>query len=189
MAQVLVKTPSEGLELVRAWAGGDERAFELVFRRYEPSVRRLCYSLLRNAGDAEEATQETFLKACNAIARTAEDCDLGPWLRRIARNVCIDLRRAQMRRPVVVLADPCGPRASTEQGPEEVVAGGDPRMDVVLGRLAPQHRDAVELRFVRGLSHVEMAGVLSKSPVQVKALVHRARARLSREWMRLASPA
>jgi RNA polymerase sigma-70 factor, ECF subfamily len=175
--------------LIRAWSAGDERAFEQLFRRHEPSVRKVCYSLLRNRGDAEEATQETFLKACKAIARTAEDCDLGPWLKSIARNVCIDQQRARMRRPVLLVADPCGVRPATERGPEEVVAGGDPRMDVVLEKLAPQHRDAVELRFVRGLSHVEMAGVLAKSPGQVKALVHRARARLSSEWTRIASPA
>ena len=175
--------------LVRAWAGGDERAFEVIFRYYEPAVRRLCVSFLHNPGDAEEATQETFLKACNAIDRVSEACNLEPWLKCIARNVCIDHRRSRVRRPVLVVADPCGSMPALEEGPEEVVAGGDPRMDVVLGRLAPQHRDAVELRFVRGLSHLEMAGVLSKSPVQVKALVHRARARLSHEWSRLASPA
>lgn len=174
-------------ELVSRWSNGDERAFEIVFLRYEPAVAKVCRSFLRNAGDAEEATQETFLKACAAIGRMGPECNLEPWLKRIARNVCIDLQRARQRRPVLVVAELHPGCHSTEESPEEVIAGGDPRVDIVLGKLTPQHRHAVELRFVRGLSHVEMAGVMRKSPLQVKALVHRARARLSHEWIKLAS--
>jgi RNA polymerase sigma-70 factor, ECF subfamily len=174
--------------LVAAWAGGDERAFEVVFRRQEKAIRRLCRGMLRDAAEAEEATQETFLKAWMAVGRTNGDGNLEAWLRRIARNVCLDNLRAKRRRPV---ASPMARLsiATTERGPEELIAGGDPRVETVLRRLAPQHRAAVELRFISGLSHVEMASALAKSPVQIKALVHRARIRLSHEWSRLASPA
>ena len=174
--------------LAAAWARGDERAFEVVFRRQEKAIRRLCRGILRDAAEAEEATQETFLKAWIAAGRTDDDCNLEAWLKRIARNVCLDNLRAKRRRPV---SSPMARLsiATTESGPEELIAGGDPRVETVLRRLAPQHRAAVELRFMSGLSHVEMASALAKSPVQVKALVHRARARLSDEWWRLASSA
>jgi RNA polymerase sigma-70 factor, ECF subfamily len=175
--------------LIHAWAGGDHSAFEVVFRRYEPLIKRSCRRILRNSSDAEEATQETFIKACKAIHASNPDTALGPWLRRIARNVCVDQLRARSRRPVAALDAPFPSRASTEPSPEEIVAGGDPRLDAVLDRLAPVHRAAVEMRFIMGMSHKEMAGVLSSSPVRVKALVHRARTRFSLEWASLASAA
>lgn len=175
--------------LVAAWARGDQRAFEVLFRRYEPMVARSCRRLLVNASDAEEAVQETFLKACRAVATLDPGVRLEPWLRRIARNVCLDQLRACARQRVTVVGELPQACVAADPTPEEAVAGGDPRLDLVLERLTPAHRTAVEMRFIEGLSHEEMAGALASSPLRVKALVHRARARLSCEWAALASTA
>lgn len=175
--------------LVSARRRGDQRAFEALFRRYQPVVGRACRRALVDAGDAEEAVQETFLKAWKAVGSLHSAAPFEPWLRCIARNVCLDHLRAGARRRVTVVGDLPEGRPGAEPTPEEVVAGGDPRLDLVLARLAPAHRAAVEMRFVDGLSHAEMAGALASSPLRVKALVHRARARLSYEWAAFASTA
>jgi RNA polymerase sigma-70 factor, ECF subfamily len=166
--------------LVRAVCLGDDRAFEIIVHRYERSIRRICARRLRGSEDVEEAVQDTFIKAYRAFP--AMECEnLGGWLARIAGHVCIDRIRRDATRPssIPIVA---GGWAATVAGPEDIVAVGDPRVDVALEALSEDHRTAVELRFMYDLSHQEMAAAMSKSASQVKALVHRAKARLRAEW-------
>lgn len=178
--------PIDESSLIAAWARGEQRAFEEIFVRYRPLVRNLCKRWLHDIGDADEAVQETFLKACGGIGVVDEDCVLEAWLRRIARNVCIDQLRRRSRRPILIDCE-LGLHALHSAGPDEIVAGGDPRLQVALDNLAPHHRIAVQLRFLWGLSHKEIGSTLAKSPAQVKALLHRAKLRLLEEWDRAAA--
>lgn len=166
--------------LVRAAAVGDERAFDAIFACYEEMVRRICTRYLRVPEDVDETIQDTFLKAHFALP-TMHCENLPGWLARIARHVSIDRIRKNAAGPTSIpIIDEA--HAGFEAGPEEVVAGGDPRIDIVLSRLSPEHRLAVELRFIDDMSHREMAVAMRKSAGQVKALVHRAKGRLRDEW-------
>jgi RNA polymerase sigma-70 factor, ECF subfamily len=167
--------------LVTAFQAGQDRAFDEIFRRYHGRVAAVCTRMLRSPQDAEEATQETFLKAYQALGRFNGNFYLGAWLSRIATNVCVDQLRSRSRTNLVALPDEPDDLV-TVKGPEEIVAGGIPRMDQAIRQIQPLHASALALRAVQGLSHQEIAGRLRMTPTQVKALLHRARGSLRRAW-------
>lgn len=171
-------------DLVVAFQSGDEKAYDEVYRRYTGRVRRICVRMLGNTQDADEAVQETFLKAYQALGRFNGSYQLGAWLARIAANVCVDHVRFRARSARLVSLDADHETIKTEKGPEELFAGSDPRLETAIGNIQPLHAEALKLRALGGLSHEEMAGKLSMTPAQVKALLHRARTSFKRAWDR-----
>ena len=97
---------------------GDPDAVRVVFRAYGRLVYAVAYRVLGNRGLAEEATQQTFVKAWRAAGSLDESRDMGPWLATIARRVAIDVYRSEAHRS----ADPI-----------ESVAPGDPALGVATG--------------------------------------------------------
>ena len=85
-----------GTALIRRCQQGDGLAVEVLVRRYQNYVYRLCYLVMRNEQDAEDMTQETFIRACRALPRfeIREGISFEAWLYRIAVNCC----RSRMRR-------------------------------------------------------------------------------------------
>lgn len=160
-------------DLVVAFKSGDGQAYDEIYRRHSPKIRFVCSRRLGHTHDAEEAVQETFLRAYQALGRFNGQYKLGSWLNRIAINVCIDELRSRYRTEVV---KPIGDHElGAEQGPDDMVAAQRPEVIAALGELKPMHADALKLRVVHGLSHEELAEQLSISPNQVKSLLHRAR--------------
>ncbi len=157
-------------------------AFEVIYRRYAPRVRLICRRALIDNGDAQEATQETFLKAYRYLGSFRGTYELGAWLARIASNVCIDQVRRNVRVPRSVPLAPEHESLSTPKGIEDLSLSDSSRLDDATHRLAPQHSLALRLRLVGGYSYKEMAAELDLSPAQVKALLHRARRALKRAW-------
>ena len=176
--------PDWDRELVRTFQRGDESAYEEIYGRYRDRVYSVCFRMLGRAPEAEEATQETFLRAYQALGRFNGRYYLGAWLSRIAANVCLDLLRTRSRTTLVALPDDLEDR-ETEPGPEDVVVGDHPRLEAAIDSIQPLHASALRLRAVQGLSHQEMAHHLAMTPSQVKALLHRARASLRRAWDRV----
>lgn len=168
--------------LVQSYQAGDRAAYDEIYRRYTDRVRRTCARILPNPQDAEEATQEAFLRAYQALGRFNGSYQLGAWLARIAANVSIDLLRSRGRSAHLVGLPTEAELAETQRGPEELVAGGLPRVTETLEEIQPLHAQALHLRAVQGMSHDEMAGKLQMSPAQVKALLHRARRSFRRAW-------
>lgn len=128
----------------------------------------------------EEAVQETFLRAFRALGRFNGDFRVGPWLVRIATNVCWDLGRKKARSPELValphdinIEDDPGTLVGLEEtGP---VAS-------TLAKMAPEQARALELAIVHGLSHAEIGATFGRSPGQVKALLFRARRAFEKFW-------
>jgi RNA polymerase sigma-70 factor, ECF subfamily len=168
--------------LVQTFQAGERAAYDEIYIRYRDRVRRTCARILPNPQDAEEATQEAFLRAYQALGRFNGSYQLGAWLTRIAANVSIDLLRSRSRSAHLVGLPSEGELAETQRGPEDLVAGGHPRVDEALEEIQPLHAQALQLRAVHGMSHDEMAGRLHMSPAQVKALLHRARRSFKRAW-------
>lgn len=169
-------------ELVQAFQEGRRDAYDEIFRLYSPRIRRVCSRMLKNPQDVDEATQETFLKAYQALGRFNGQYQLGAWLSRIASNVCLDQIRARSRNAVQVSLSDEHEAAGTERGPEDIVVGEHPRIHEAIAEIQPLHAQALKLRALRGLSHREMAGELHMTPAQVKALLHRARSSFRRAW-------
>ena len=168
-------------ELVLAFQAGDDAAFDELYRRHHERVARVCYRFMNNRPDAEEAAQEAFLKAFQALPRFNGQFQVGAWLARIAANVCVDNLRVKSRTHLVAL--PSDDRNSLiEHGPEEVLLGKYPEIDIAIDNIQPLHANALKMRALEGLSHIEMAGALDMTPSQVKALLHRARSSFKKAW-------
>ena len=175
-------------DLTIAFKAGSEDAYSVIYGRYRLRVESICRRMLGNRDDAQEATQEAFLRVFQALHSFNGRYQLGAWITRIATNVCLDALRARTRRP----ADPA-PIDELELGAHEVETDSDPeffvirraesrRVRKVLEGLPPLHRAAIVLRDFEGMSYDEVASVLDLSPCQVKALIHRARQGFKRSW-------
>jgi len=171
--------------LVRALAG-DELAFTRVVEKYERPVFNLCYRMLGNAGDAEDAAQETFLRAYKSLNRYDRTRSFITWLLSIASHYCIDqLRKRRFTsfsiddedHAWLVLADP-GPN------PEKSFTTSEKQAQVqeLLETLGPKDRSAVIMRYWYNYSYEEIAEALSLTISAVKSRLHRARKELAVGW-------
>jgi RNA polymerase sigma-70 factor (ECF subfamily) len=164
----------EDKELVLAFQGGEKSAYDALYRRHARRVGAICLRILNNRDDAEEATQETFLRAYEALSRFNGEYRVGAWLNRIATNVCLDGLRRRANSPQALASDPPDGLPTPEAVAER---GGFSR---AMERLPPRHASVIRLRAVEDLTYHEMAERLEMSPSQVKSLLFRARASLRR---------
>jgi RNA polymerase sigma-70 factor (ECF subfamily) len=172
----------ETRDLIRRCQRGDALAIEALLRRYQNYVFRLCFLVMRNEQDAEDMTQETFMRACRALPRfeIREGTSFEAWLYRIAVNCC----RSRMRRKwyqVLPWPDPA-PKivAPPEAQPDRMVEQGEWRDEIVdaIHSLGEKHRLVVILRYYAGLSNEEIAQTLRIPSGTVRSRLHTARQRL-----------
>jgi RNA polymerase sigma-70 factor (ECF subfamily) len=144
--------------VIERWRAGDRDAFEEVMDRYGLQLLRTARLILRDPSLAEDAIQETFLKAWQRIG-SLRDEDPGPWLTRIAMNESISLYR---RRHRFQAPEPLGERLG---GPRHDVSS-EARLDLThaLDRLTAEQRAAVALHYYQDLS-VEDSARMLKVPV------------------------
>ena len=146
--------------------------------QYEESLLRMCFACLNDAALAEDAVQETFLKAYRALNRFRGDAEEKTWLLRIAINTCRDLRRSAWFRHVdrKVTLDGLGEPASAQEWSE----WDDTLTRAVMG-LRPKYREAVLLCCYQGLTGQEAASVLKISRSAVMNRLRQAKAILRKE--------
>lgn len=168
-------------ELVVAFKAGVPSAYDEMYRRYSGRIHGVCRRMLGNSEDAREATQETFLKAYQGLPRFNGQYKLGAWLARIAANVCVDHIRRRMRSAPITPLNENHESKNVDLGPEAVVLRDAPALRA-LEDIQPLHARALELRNLEGYSHREIAQQLNMTPMQVKALLHRARLSFKRAW-------
>jgi RNA polymerase sigma factor (sigma-70 family) len=164
----------------RRFREGDAEAVRLVYRSYGRLVYAVAYRVLGNAGLAEEATQQTFLKAWRAADSLDEDREMGPWLATIARRAAIDLHRGETRRDAAPLESvaPADPALTTQpESVEALNAAWEVRRAV--GDLPPDEQEVVRLQHFEGLTHGEIAQRLELAPGTVKSRSFRAHKRLA----------
>jgi len=95
-------TDADEIGLLRAARSGSVAALEELFARHEPGLLALCRGVLNQAEDAEDAAQETFLRALRALPTFREEASLRTWLFRIALNVCLEWKRGRTACPATV---------------------------------------------------------------------------------------
>jgi len=150
------------LELLDAARGGDEGAFRRVVERHQAELHAHCYRMLGSLQDAEDALQETLLRAWRSLAGFRGGSSTGTWLYRIATNVCLD---AIGRRAKRVLPVDYAPRTARQGDPGEPLVESvwvEPYPDEVLGlkdgyagpEARYEQREAVELAFIAALQHL-----------------------------------
>ena len=175
--------PDDGA-LVAASQKGDQAAFGELVRRYQRAVHRLAWSLTRNASDADDLAQETFVRAWGAIGRFETGQPLYPWLARIVTNQAFSLFRHRRRRPETSIEPlvEAGQQWGVEDDPAEHVASGEREalLRDCFGQLAEEHQAVLALRAVQDLSYDEIASALSVPVGTVMSRLSRARAELRR---------
>ncbi len=162
----------------------DADAFRAIFDLHAPSIFRFLVDLLGDGGDADEGTQETFVRAYDRLHSLRDSERLLPWLLGIARNVSLEHRRS--RRRLVALASNEADEAELAElpvdafTPESLLLSREElaRVGAALGQLSEGRRAALLLRFDHGLPYEEIAGVLGWSLSKAKVEVHRARIQL-----------
>lgn len=164
---------------------GDRDAFAQLVERYQTPVYNLAYRMLGDANDAEDAAQETFLRAYAQLQRFHGDQKFASWLLSIAAHYCIDRLRRRTRFLWLSLDDDALSEALTTDAPEpedETLRREDAReIERLLERLSPAHRLVVVLRYWYDQSVEEIARTTGDSVGAVKVKLHRARRALERE--------
>jgi RNA polymerase sigma-70 factor (ECF subfamily) len=153
-------------------AEGDDAAFELIVRRHTDAVWRFARSTLRDDGSAEEAVQDTFLKAHRALGSFRGDAALRTWLISICHRTCID-RLRRKRFDVVPLEEVREQRARDDQHELRLW------LEQALAELPEDERQAFTLVHVLGYSREEAAEIVEVPPSTMRSRVGRARERLA----------
>ena len=156
---------------------GDINAFTSLVEAYQKPVYNLCYRMLGNADDAEDAAQETFLRAYQSLKRYDTSRSFSTWLLSIAAHYCIDRIRRQRYRilsfeelPVPDIADDSPSVASRLDRKEE-----HEQVQALLNSLNPVDRAAMVMYYWYDLSYEEICKELGFSISQLKSRMHRAR--------------
>jgi RNA polymerase sigma-70 factor (ECF subfamily) len=148
---------------------------------YQRPVYNLCYRMLGNAQDAEDAAQETFLRAYKSLGRYDHSRPFSTWLLSIAAHHCID--QIRRRRAVVVSIEdlPLQDLPDREMSVEGRVGRKEEERKVraLLNRLEPTDRALVVMYYWNDLSYKEICQALNLSESAVKSRLHRARAALA----------
>ena len=164
--------------LVAGGLGGDEGAIRHLVDRFRDRVFGLCYRMLRHRQDAEDATQESFVRAVRSLRRWDSSRDFAPWLLAIAANRCRTLLSLRARRrtvdcDVATLPDARPAEPEMRRLAEEVLAS--------LGTLREEHRRAFVMFHVEQHSYAEIARHCGVPLGTVKTWVHRARRTLAEQ--------
>lgn len=175
------RQPAAGdAELVWLARRDDPAAWEALVRLHQAPVFHLAYLILGDAAEAEDAAQETFIRAYSALNRFDETRPLRPWLLSIAANLARNRRRSLGRYwAALQRAFQADPRPF-HPPPERTAAADARRLREAVGRLRPDGQDIVYLRYFLGLSEAETAAVLGIPPGTAKSRLSRALARLRR---------
>jgi RNA polymerase sigma-70 factor (ECF subfamily) len=163
---------------------GNQEAFTQLVETYQRPVYNLCYRMLGDPDEAEDASQETFLRVYRNIKHYDADRPFSTWLLSIAAHLCIDQLRK--RRMVVISMDttPYLDPADGAPGPEgEFFLKEDQvRVQALLKTLNPHDRAAVIMYYWYDFSYDEIARSLSLTPSAVKSRLHRARLSMAQSW-------
>lgn len=163
---------------------GDDEAFAMIVETFQRPVYNLCYRMLGDPIDAEDAAQETFWRAFQNLKRYDPARPFPTWLLSIAAHYCIDQQRKR-RMPILsidLLPEDDAPDSAPN--PEKVVGQMEEnsQMRRLLANLGPQDRAAVVLRYWYDFSEEEIARTLSLTVSAVKSRLHRSRKELASNW-------
>jgi RNA polymerase sigma-70 factor (ECF subfamily) len=165
--------------LIRLFRENELSAFEELVRKYQDKVYNLCRYMLRDSRDAQDATQDVFLKAYKALKDFRPKASLYTWIYRIAVTTCLDYirksRRASLRNEPLVEDLP-----SDKPFPDQIYESRErtEAIQLALQKLPEKLRAAIVLREIEELSYEEIAKVLHTSPGTVKSRISRAREQL-----------
>jgi len=177
---------NDDFELIERFKSGDTSAFEEIVLTYQDRIYSLCKYMLGNAHDAEDAAQDAFLKAYQALPKFQPEASLYTWLYRISTNTCIDYKRKPVFESLFGSSEEGGrlvhDRASDAPSPEKLYQSKqiDEALRESLEKLSPKLRAIIILKEIEGLSYEGIADALEISMGTVKSRIARAREELQK---------
>jgi RNA polymerase sigma-70 factor (ECF subfamily) len=177
-------------ELIQRCLDGDQQAWEAIVRQYRRRVFNVAYRFVGTHEEAEDLTQEIFLKIFKSLGTFDRRANFQTWIVSVGRNLCIDHYRSARRERATldrgVDAADLAPAATTPS-PQAVLERHDQvgLLKEALKGLSPSLRAAVLLRDIRELSYQEVAEELQLPEGTVKSRINRGRAELARQIVRL----
>jgi RNA polymerase sigma-70 factor (ECF subfamily) len=190
MAPDAASPPQEIDPLIERCLHGDQAAWETIVRLYWRKVFNIAYKFVGRHDEAEDLTQDVFLKLFKSLRTFDRRANFSTWLISVSRNLCIDhYRRVRREREsinhdvdVVTLARPSGgdtPQAMLERRDRVAI------LRAALDKLAPSLRAVIMLRDIQELSYHEIAERLEVPEGTVKSRINRGRTELARQIARL----
>jgi len=190
MASDAVSPPQEIDPLIERCLSGDQAAWEDIVRLYRRKVFNIAYKFVGRHDEAEDLTQDVFLKVFKSLRTFDRRANFSTWLISVSRNLCIDHYRSVRRErelvnhdvDVVTLARPIGgntPQAMLERRDRVAM------LRTALDKLTPSLRAAIMLRDIQELSYQEIAERLGVPEGTVKSRINRGRTELARQIARL----
>lgn len=174
--------------LVQKARRGDEDAFGELVKTYHQRVFGVVYGMLNNAEDAQEVTQQAWIKAWNKLESFKADAGFFTWMYRIATNTCLDFLRKRARTREEAMPDRFELPADAQLESAPSLASRPDReaqqdeireaFEAALEELSPEHRMAITLREVEGLSYAEIAKAMGCSKGTVMSRIFYARRKL-----------
>jgi len=179
--------PATDVELVRGALDGTESAFREIVQRYQRPIYGLIVRMVRDPARAEELAQDTFVKAFRALHTYDVQRKFSAWLLTIAHHVAIDeLRKGSLATEPLEERTDEGVRTrefADTAAPTPALVAERAELGVVLqkaiGRLRPEYREVVSLRYERELDYDEIVEITGLPMGTVKSSLHRARKELA----------
>ena len=171
---------SPDTELAQRVAAGDHAAFEAIMRRHNRALFRTARAILRDDAEAEDALQDGYLQAYQAIGGFRAEAKLSTWLARIVANQALMRLRKRVRRGDVVPLHPAAEPVEERMTPEKETHRAQIRrlLEAQIDRLPDAYRAVFMLRAVEELSVEETAAVLQIPEATVRTRLFRARSLL-----------
>jgi RNA polymerase sigma-70 factor (ECF subfamily) len=166
--------PNEEQRLVSRASRRDSAAFGVLYESHLDRVYRYIYYRVGSTAEAEDLSEQVFLKAWEAIDRyESRGVPFVAWLYRLAHNLVIDHYRA--RRPTMPLEDV----AEAEEPGANILDAVESQLDaeevrLAVRKLSPEHQQLIVLRFVEGMSHAEVAQITGKTEGATRVVQYRA---------------
>ena len=178
-------TDTEWLEAqVNSARQGSDEAFSRLVEKFQAPVFNLCYRMLGDSAEAEDAAQESFWRAYQSLKRYDPRRPFMTWLLSIAAHFCIDQLRKRhlVALPMDILPEEEAPDSAPS--PESSFNQREEQQNIrkFLSALNPQDRAAIIMRYWYDFSDEEIANSLSLTVSAVKSRLHRARLELARQW-------
>jgi RNA polymerase sigma-70 factor (ECF subfamily) len=156
------------LEVVQRVLQGETAAFEVLVREHQQDIYRLTYRMTRNAEDAKDLAQESFVQAYRALATFRGQSRFSTWLYRIAMNLCLNHLKSSAREDPAEV-DGHLPEARADSLEALMTDERNRAVAQAIGALPPQQKATLTLRVQQGLSHKEIAEILDCSEGTAKA--------------------
>ncbi|KKO45340.1 RNA polymerase sigma 70 [Arsukibacterium ikkense] len=170
-------------QVIAAAKLGDKQAFYQLYQQFVGRVYAICWRLLAHKQQAEDASQEVFVKVWQQLPAFRGDSSFATWLHSIATRTAIDAWRQSKHLRLTDSSDQLAESAQPELAAATVACSGEQaQLEQAILRLPAQARAVFVLFAIEGYQHQEIAGLLGIAEGSSKAQYHRAR-QLLREWL------